>query len=106
MIIESEALVKGHSKVFNCVHCGQFFPKESDGRDRDLTEHLTDHVSWQVYSLFTVKFNSCKLSCFENKHKLELSIQLMFGDKNVHGLITKQKLDAKPGMTKKQNMIK
>ena len=41
MIIQSEALVKGHSKVFNCVHCGQFFPKENDGRDRDLTEHLT-----------------------------------------------------------------
>ena len=41
MFTESEALVKGQSEVFNCVHSGQFFPKENDGRDRDLTEHLT-----------------------------------------------------------------
>ena len=41
MVIESEALVKGHSEVFNCDHYGQFFPKENDESDRDLTEHLT-----------------------------------------------------------------
>ena len=35
MVIESEALVKGHSEVFNCGHYGQFFPKENDESDRD-----------------------------------------------------------------------
>ena len=41
MLTENETLVKGHSEVFSCVHYGQFFRKENDGRDRDLTEHLT-----------------------------------------------------------------
>ena len=29
---------KGHFEVFDCVHYGQFFSKENDGRDRDLND--------------------------------------------------------------------
>ena len=61
MFIESEALVKGHSEVFNCVHYGQLFPKESDGRDRDLAVHLTGSKDAEPFysSDHTVVYRTC-----------------------------------------------
>ena len=65
MFIDSDALVKGHSEVFNCVHLWPVLSQENDKRGCDLTEHLTGSEDVDFRLQFQIrKTGSSKSYCY------------------------------------------